>query len=410
MRPRLLLLLPSNTYRATAFLDAAGRLGADLTVASDHVSVFSEAQPDNLLALDFRDPAAAARRVAEFAQRHPLAAVFGVDDDTAVIAAHIAAALGLRHSTVDACEAARDKHRQRVLMARDGLAVPAFALHRFADDLAARSRSAPYPCVLKPLRLSMSRGVIRADDPEQFVRAAARLREIAADSASPDAFIVEQFVPGLEFALEGVLEDGQLRVLAVFDKPDPLDGPLFAETIYVTPSRLSDGDQQRLALTVGQAADALGLTRGPVHAELRLNAGGVWLIEMAARPIGGRCSSILRFGADAEVSLEELLLSGALKAWERGSAGAWEREDAAAAVYMIPVPRAGTLRSVSGVSDARRLPWVDDVVITAHEGQALLPLPEGNQYLGFIFAWAPSPEEAGRAVRDAHAKLSFELV
>jgi biotin carboxylase len=346
--------------------------------------------------------------VRQFAALHPVDAVFGVDDGTAVAAAHAARALGLPHNSVDSCEAARDKHRQRVVLAREGLPVPPFALHRFDDDLPNLARLAPYPCVLKPTHLAMSRGVMRADDPDGFVRAAHRLRAIVtrddAAAAGRDAFLVERFIPGDEFALEGVLVKGQLRVLALFDKPDPLDGPFFEETIYATPSRLSAERQGAVAAVVERGAAALGLRQGPVHAEVRLNEAGPWILEIAARPIGGRCSAVLRFGERGEISLEELLLSQAL-----GLATDAFREHPAAAVMMVPVPRAGTLVAVGGVSDARRVPWIDDVVITAHPGQKLEPLPEGNHYLGFIYAWADDAATAVAALRAAHAKLAVEL-
>ncbi|MFI5281209.1 MAG: ATP-grasp domain-containing protein [Gemmatimonadales bacterium] len=409
MPPRILLLLPSTTYQAGAFLEGARRLGADVTVGTDHTSVFGAAQPDNLLALDFTSSDGVTRRITEFAALHPVSAVLGVDDATAVLAASAARALGLRHAGLEACMAARDKFRQRTLARDAGLPVPAFALHRFDSDLSRAAREQSYPCVIKPLHESMSRGVMRADDPDGFTRAVERLRAIVASKGEEREFLVEAFVPGVELALEGCLEDGHLVVLALFDKPDPLDGPFFAETIYATPSTLSASDQQRVTSCVERAAHAIGLARGPVHAEVRLNAAGAWLVELAARPIGGRCSAVLRFGPEGGVSLEELLLGAALKGWERGSAGAWERERLAAAVYMIPVPRAGALRSVAGVDEARRVAHVEDVMITAHIGQALEPLPESNRYLGFIFARAERSETAVSALRAAHAKLAFEL-
>jgi biotin carboxylase len=287
--------------------------------------------------------------------------------------------------------------------------VPGFASHRFDGDLEGVARRQVFPCVIKPLHESMSRGVMRTDDPGGFVRAVERLRGIVAASREQE-FLVETFVPGVELALEGCIEDNRLVVLALFDKPDPLDGPFFAETIYVTPSALSGADQRRVTSCVEHAARALGLARGPVHAEVRLNEQGAWLVELAARPIGGRCGAVLRFGPTGGVLLEQVLLGAALKGWARGSASAWEREHLAAAVFMIPVPTAGTLRSVGGVDEARRVAHVEDIVITAHIGQALEPLPEGNRYLGFIFARAERGETAADAVRAAHAKLRFELV
>ncbi len=412
MTPRLLLLLPSTTYRAAAFVEAAHRIGIALTVASDHSSVFARAQPENLLALDFADPGRAAVQARAFAARHPIAAVFGVDDDTALLASHVAAALRLPHNPPEATRAARDKHLQRVMLARFGLPVPPFALHRFDEDLPRRARAAPFPCVLKPTRLAASRGVIRADTPEQYLAAVATIRRIlqpdgprTACAEGSDVYLVERYVEGPEVALEGLLEDGQLRVLALFDKPDPLEGPTFEETIYATPSRLDEAQQRAIAWTAEQAARALGLASGPIHAELRVNARGVWLIELAARPIGGRCGAVLRFGEDGAVSLEELLLRRALGLPVASHA----RESRAAAVLMIPTRERGVLAAVEGVDAARATPLVEDVVITINPGQELVPLPEGSRYLGFIYARAGTPEAAVAALRAAHARLLVRL-
>src|SRR5438445_718186 len=294
---RLLLLLPTTTYRTAAFVEAARRLGVELTVASERPSTFEGAQPAAFLTLDFAAPERAAEQAAEFARRHPVAGVVGVDDDTAVVAAAIAGRLGLTGNPVAAALAARDKHLQRLELGRHGVPVPRFDLHRLREDvtdLAARLR---YPCVLKPLRLSASRGVIRADDPPGFAAALQRLGRIL---EQPDVagcgdwashVLVEEFIPGPEVALEGLVVGGRLRVLALFDKPDPLDGPFFEETIYTTPSRLPERAQAGLGACARDAVAALGLREGPVHGELRWNERGPWLIELAARSIGGRCSA-----------------------------------------------------------------------------------------------------------------------
>jgi biotin carboxylase len=332
----------------------------------------------------------------------------GVDDDTAVIAAAVARRLGLRGNPVAAALAARDKRLQRELLAEAGVPVPRFAPYPITADPAALARTVEYPCVLKPLRLAASRGVIRADGPDEFVTAFKRLAAILAEpevAACGDParwVLVEAFVPGPEFALEGLLQAGRLTVLALFDKPDPLDGPFFEETIYVTPSRLPPAAQRAIAATAQAAATALGLVEGPVHAELRFNDRGPWLIELAARPIGGRCSDTLRFGGSP---LEEVVIRHAL-GMEQPTL---ERDGQAAGVMMIPVPGAGELREVRGVDEARAVPLVGDVVITAHRGQRLVPLPEGARYPGFIFARGPSPEAVEGALRDAYRRLEFVL-
>jgi biotin carboxylase len=406
---RLQLLLPTSTYRTQDFIDAATTLGVDLVCASEKPSTFESHVPDHLLTVDFADPAAAADSVARFAERRPLDAVVGVDDLTAIAAAAIAERLHLRANVVAAVSAARDKYQMRQCLAAAGVRVPRFRRIALKDDPFLAARGVAFPCVLKPLALSASRGVIRADNIDQFMAAFRRIVallarddvEVAGDAAQ--YLLAEEYVPGLEVALEGLLVSGELRTLALFDKPDPLEGPFFEETIYVTPSRLPAMVQDAIRATTAQACGALGLREGPVHAELRVNDSGAFIIEVAARSIGGLCSRTLRFGTG--MTLEELILRQALGM----PIASLERERQAAGVMMLPIPRAGTLRGVAGTDDARGVKGIEDVAITAHIGQALEPLPEGWQYLGFIFARGGQPDEVERALRDAHARLSFTI-
>jgi biotin carboxylase len=398
---RLLLLLPTTTYRTEAFVEAAGKLGVELVCASERPSTFEALSPDSLLTLDFADPQASAAAVADFAQRLPIDAVVPVDDQTAVVAAAISQRLGLKANSLPAVSTARDKHAMRRCLAEAGVPVPRFELVNVADDPAVSARHVEYPCVLKPLSLSASRGVIRANDAREFVAAFHRIAAILEVVEGP--LLVEEFVPGAEVALEGLLTGGALHVLALFDKPDPLDGPFFEETIYVTPSRLSQAVQARIAAVTRDACSALGLTEGPIHAELRVNARGPCVLEVAARSIGGLCSRTLTFGTG--LSLEELILCHALGR----PLQSLERERRAAGVMMIPIPRAGRLAAVHGTDEAAAIQNVDEVTITMHPGQAVIPLPEGWQYLGFIFARAETPAAVEDALRRAHARLRFDI-
>ena len=423
---RVLLLLPTTTYRTPDFLAAARGLGVEVTVASERASTLEGLNPEGLLTLDFRDPSASARRAVEFAGRRPFAAVVGVDEDTTVVAAVIARALGLAHNPVHAAMAARHKATMRELLREAAVPSPAYRVFDRGEDPGEASKRVRFPCVLKPTFLAASRGVIRANDRAEFVAAWKRIErildepEVAAKGMSevgasripstehrtPNLareILVEDFVSGIEVALEGLLRDGELKVLALFDKPDPLEGPFFEEMIYVTPSRLPGRTQERIAGVASHGALALGLRDGPVHAELRVNEAGTWLIEIAARSIGGLCSRTLRFGTG--MSLEELILRHAL----RMEMPEPERERSAAAVMMIPIPKAGILKEVRGIDDARAVPDIEDVTITIHVGQRLVPLPEGSRYLGFIFSCAASPERAEAALRKAHALLEFEV-
>jgi biotin carboxylase len=406
---RLLLLLPTRTYRTEDFIDAARALGVDLACASEKPSTLETLAPDGLLTVDFADPDSAASTVAAWSKERPLAAVVGVDDVTAAAAAAIAERLGLRASAPAAVAAARDKFQMRQCLAAAGVPVPRFRRIALSENPVLAARGVEFPCVLKPLSLSASRGVIRANTTEQFVVAFKRIAALLVRddvTVSGDAaryLVAEEYIPGLEVALEGLLMEGRLHVLALFDKPDPLEGPFFEETIYVTPSRLPDRVQHAIRDTTASACAALGLTEGPIHAELRVNDDGPWVLEVAARSIGGLCSRTLRFGTG--MTLEEIILRHALR-WPIASL---ERERPAAGVMMIPIPRAGILRETHGLEDANATRHVDDVVISVHAGQELVPLPEGWQYLGFIFARAETPAEVEDALRIAHSRLRFVI-
>ena len=407
---RLLLLMTTTTYRAHAFLEAARRLELPVVVGSERVQALAEANPAGHLSLDFSAPEEATRTILEFAKVYPLGGVVAADDDGVILAAMASAALGLPHNPVEAVAAARNKYRMRQILAEAGIRSPRFWRFPLAGDPTAMAHRVEYPCVVKPLSLSASRGVIRADDPAQFVAAFERLvailqRPDIARSArrSAQELLVERFIPGPEVALEGLLTDGKLRMLALFDKPDPLDGPFFEETIYVTPSRLPSAVQHEIASCTAAVASMLGLRHGPVHAELRVNAQGPWLLEVAARSIGGLCSRALRFRDG--MTLEDLLLRHVIGL----DVTALEREKLAAGVMMIPIPHAGILRQVTGQEDAKRVAGIEDIRITIPIGQEVVPLPEGSRYLGFIFARDHTPASVESALREAHRRLTFAI-
>ncbi len=404
-KKRVLLLLSPATYRAGAFQQAAEKLGLEVAQGVDMAEELA-AHWRVPLALRFADPDAAVATVLEYAREHPLDAVLSVDDSATILAARIGEALGLPHNSPDAAVAARDKYEMRRMLAAGHVRVPRFERFPLNADPTQVAQCVPYPCVLKPLRLSGSRGVMRADDAAGFIVAWRRLaRMLLAEGNRPEQthVLVEAFIPGFEVALEGILTGGALLVLALFDKPDPLDGPFFEETIYVTPSRLPIPVQEAIAAQTQQAAAALGVRTGPVHAELRVNDHGAWLVEMAGRSIGGHCSDVLRFGAD--MCLEELILRHSVGLDIHG----YSRDDHAAGVMMIPIPRAGMLASVAGVEEARAVPGIEDVRVTAKLNQPLVPLPEGASYLGFIFAHGDDPARVEAALRAAHGCLRFSI-
>ena len=421
-KPRILLLLPTRTYRATDFLEAALKLDVEVVVASEEAATTADLSPRHTLVLDFGAPAIATQAICEFNTTYPLTAIVGVDDDTTLLATTASAALGLPHNPVASAKATRDKYLLRRTLATNAVSVPAYQRFSIYDDpneIAAKlgnlDTQVGFPCVIKPLSLSASRGVIRADTPTEFIEAFQRttkllltLQDANGHNSSQEHFsqylLVEDYIPGIEVALEGILLDGELKTLTIFDKPDPLEGPFFEETLYITPSRLSSDIQAALHRATAEAADALGLRHGPVHAELRYNDKGAHLIEIAARTIGGLCSRTLRFGTG--MSLEELVIRHAIGQ----PIEALQREQQAAGVMMIPVPKAGILGEIRGKAAARRVSEIVEVNITIPIGGEVVPLPEGARYLGFIFARAETSETVETALREAHRQLQFVIL
>lgn len=398
----IVLIVPSATYRAQDFVEAAAALGARVVVASDRRPALAAAMGERSIVVDLDDPEAAAEAIATSPAAPGVRAVVGVDDQGVLVAALASRRLGLRHNPPEAVAAARDKALMRAGLARAGVAQPRWRLVGPQDDVAAAASEVGLPCVVKPTRLAASRGVIRADDLEGAAAAAERARSIAAGAGIPADLLVEQYVGGAEVAVEGLLRAGRLEVLAVFDKPDPLEGPYFEETIYVTPSRLDPGTTERIAERTGAAARALGLLEGPLHAELRLG-GDLPVIEIAARSIGGLCSRALRFGMNA--SLEEVILRHALGPGDAVP----RRRPGASGVMMIPIPHSGTLRSVGRQAEARAVEGVEGLQITIGPNRPVRALPEGDRYLGFLFATAATPEEVEAALRKAHGILTIDI-
>jgi biotin carboxylase len=407
---RVLLIATTTGYQIRSFGEAAERLGVRLVFASDRCDRLDDPWWDHAIPVRFHSAEESTGAIVAAFAGTPPDGIMAVGDRPAVLAARVARAFGLPGHPPDAAARSRNKLASRQAMRDAGLAVPFFEpvpIDADADRLATR---VPYPAIVKPLALSGSRGVMRANDRAEFVAAFVRLRRLLRSpdvrserDEAHDVAMIESFIPGREFAVEGLLDRGRLRVLAIFDKPDPLEGPFFEETIYVTPSRAAVEDRQRIETAVAAAGRALGLHHGPVHAECRVDGGAVYVLEVAARPIGGLCSKALRFTPDA--SLEEVLLRHALGEDVSG----FEREAPASGVMMIPIPQRGVYRGVDGLDEARAVSGVEDIEITAKPDATLVQLPEGKSYLGFIFARAREPAHVEEALRTAHARLRFRI-
>jgi biotin carboxylase len=416
-KPRVLLLATTTGYQTQSYVEAAEKLGCEVVLGTDRCHVLEDPWRDAALPLRFEQADEAVTEIVEFARAKPLSAILAAGDRPTPTAARAAQALGLLSHPPEAADICRDKYRSRERLREAGLNVPEFT--RFQVDADPREvltvGDTEFPCVLKPLALSASRGVIRANNSQEFVAAFERIRALL---HSPDVGVlredtsnfiqVETYIEGQEIAVEGIMERGRLRLLAIFDKPDPLEGPYFEETIYTTPSRLAGETQQQVVQALTRAVGALGLYHGPLHAELRVNLAGAWVLEIAARSIGGLCSKALRFRiplVEENVSLEELLIRLALGM----DVSRVFREDTASGVMMIPIPQAGFYQETQGIEQAWEIPGIEEVTITAKSQQKLVPLPEGSSYLGFIFARGHSPEFVEDALRSAHQKLQFVI-
>jgi biotin carboxylase len=410
-RPRLLLLASKAGYQMRSFVEAAKRLGVDVTIGSDRCHQLDDPWSDGAVPLHFEKPEQAAERLAEAVRTTPVRAILALGDRQTATAAYAARILGLRYNSPESVENCRSKLRQREVLRDVGLPVPDFFSFPLTEPLDTVLPRVSFPSVLKPLRLAASQGVIRADDAPEFAMAVERIGHLlsspdvqATREPELDRLLVERYIPGAEVALEGLLEQGKLRVLALFDKPDPLEGPYFEESIYVTPSRLPAEMQTRIFDCAAHAVRALGLSEGPLHAEFRTNDGGPWVLELAPRPIGGLCSRTLRFGPD-RIFLEELLVGHAM-----GLARAeMPRESLAAGVMMIPVPRSGVFEGIEGVERAAATPGIDEVQITARLHDFIAAWPDGSTYLGFIFARGGTPAEVEAVLRQAHGALRFAI-
>lgn len=401
MSARVLLISANNSYRVSPYLEAARELGADVLLACDgeHSLVSALIEGVSIEPSDVED--SLMRLLAE-AQHRPFAGVIGTDDSTVELASRVAERLNLPGNPPQAAVFARRKDKARARLWEAGVPVPRHCVMNLDDVQAGALPDIAFPVVIKPLSMAGSRGVIRANNPTEFRTACERIGRIITELSTAEErehVLIERYVQGDEVALEGLLIGAELTVLALFDKPDPLEGPFFEETYYITPSRLDPTFQRRIARRVADACAAYGLREGPIHAELRYDDENIWILEVAARTIGGQCARLLSFGTGA--TLEQLVLDHAL-----GQPVAPNWNQAAAGVMMIPTPRPGVLRRVEGVLCAQKLPFIEHIEISRREGYELVPLPEGSSYLGFIFATAPMPEQAEAALRQAYSKLN----
>lgn len=406
LRDRVLVIAPHGSYRTAPFIQAAKKLNVDVLIASqgEHSIVSNYVQG---LHINFQNEEQAIETILTEAKNQAFSGIIGTDDVTTELAAQVAKKLSLPHNDPQAVKIAQRKDLARLSLKKSEVKIPQFDLLNMIKPLSDQIIQVNFPAVIKPVALSASRGVIRVNNKLELSQAVERIRNMLTeerhiDKGIREILLLEEFIPGKEVAIEAMLHNGELDVLAIFDKPDALDGPFFEETYYITPTSFSEKTQQEIKQTVLESCDAYGLSEGPIHAECRINEEGVWILEVAARTIGGMCGRLLSLGTGH--SLEELVLLHAM-----GKRVEIKTVKSAAGVLMIPIPGAGILKRVEGLLEAQRIPFISELSIEVRDGYELVPLPEGNSYLGFIFAEAPTVEETEKALRDAHACLNIVI-
>lgn len=403
---RIFVIIPTTSYRAHDFIKAASQLDVEVVIGSERRQALSKLLPDTSLALNLQSLKSSVEKIKELSQKKPLDAIIGVDEETVILAAMASEELGLLYNGVSSVKATRNKHLMRQKFSQAGLLNPNFQVCSIRNDPKTLADEIRYPCVLKPTFLSASQGVIRVDSLNEFIDAFKQIKEIITDPSNKrkslekkNQILMEDYIPGFEVAVEGILINGEFKLLAIFDKPDPLEGPYFIETIYITPSRYPQKVQSEILKTMDDAIKAVGLTNGPIHAEMRINKNGIWILEIAARSIGGICSRALKLNNG--ISLEELILRHAIGEDIKYI----DREKNAAGVMMMPVLKVGILKEVKNIELAKKVAGIENIVITIASEQKLQPLPTGAKYLGFIFARGKTPEMVEAAIREAYNKI-----
>ena len=409
LRDRVLVIAPHGSYRTAPFIKAANKLNVDVLIASqgEHSIVSDYVQG---LHIDFKNEEQAIGTILTEAKKHSFCGIIGTDDTTTELAAFVAEKLSLPHNDPQAVKTAQRKDLARLSLKKSKVKIPGFDLLTTTKLLSEQNVKVNFPAVIKPVALSASRGVIRVNNELELEQSIERIKNMLIEERHIDEdireiLLLEEFIPGKEVAIEAMLHNGELDVLAIFDKPDPLDGPFFEETYYITPTSFSEETQIDIKQTVFEACQAYGLNEGPIHAECRINDNGVWILEVAARTIGGMCGRLLSLGTGH--SLEELVLLHAMG--KRVEIKTIKSSELGLGVLMIPIPAAGILKRVEGLLEAQRIPFISELSIEVRDGYELVPLPEGNSYLGFIFAEAPTVKEAEQALRDAHACLNIVI-
>lgn len=403
----ILLLVPTETYRAEAFITGAAALGVSLTIASERRQAMAASMGRRTLVVSMQNPEVGLKQIEQAADNMQFDAIISVDDGGLATAALASKKLGLKYISTNSAQMSNNKIAMRKRLEQTEISKPWFLVHKPTNKISITTGAIPsFPIIVKPASLSGSIGVMRIDAPEDVESALALCESIQMDHGcgGDTQTLIEQYISGVECAVEAMVFNDQLKILAIFDKPRPLEGPYFAETIYVAPSERDREIQNKLQSTLEEARKALEIKTGPIHAEFRITSDReVYLIELAARSIGGMCSNAIPLSGGR--SLEELIIAEALGM----EIPEFAIENQASGVFMMPVPAKGVLRSISGVEEAKSTRWITNVTLSMMINSEVSPIPYDARYVGFIFAKAPTSRAVVEALEEAFKKIEIEI-
>ena len=367
---KLLLVIPENSYKSNDFVVAAEKLGIDFLIITDSEQVSSK----------FSDTVIINKFDAELNKNNlkklkDVTHVLPVDHSALKFSGYLVDLLEVKGNKLESINLSMNKYESRkIFNSLLDIKVNNEIIKNIDDVNTFINKNGT--SVLKPIYGTASKSVLKINNVEKNKE---QIEKLMQDCFDQD-LVIEEYIDGKEYALEGTIINSELKKIVIFDKPVEYKHPYFEESIYITPSELSSEAEKRVVSIVDKACKKIGLEDGPVHVEFKINENQIFIIEINPRMIGGLCSRCLSFGL-FKVSLEEIILH----AFMNNELKNIELLNNYVGVLMIPTPKSGKFISINK-EELEKIPNISNVEITVPEGSDLLEPPYGDKYLGFAFS------------------------
>ncbi len=367
---KLLLVIPENSYKSNDFVVAAEKLGIDFLIITDSEQVSSK----------FSDTVIINKFDAELNKNNlkklkDVTHVLPVDHSALKFSGYLVDLLEVKGNKLESINLSMNKYESRkIFNSLLDIKVNNEIIKNIDDVNTFINKNGT--SVLKPIYGTASKSVLKINNVEKNKE---QIEKLMQDCFDQD-LVIEEYIDGKEYALEGTIINSELKKIVIFDKPVEYKHPYFEESIYITPSELSSEAEKRVVSIVDKACKKIGLEDGPVHVEFKINENQIFIIEINPRMIGGLCSRCLSFGL-FKVSLEEIILH----AFMNNELKNIELLNNYVGVLMIPTPKSGKFISINK-EELENIPNISNVEITVPEGSDLLEPPYGDKYLGFAFS------------------------